>query len=324
MKYQDLAKFTRALHSGKIAGVILWQGASAIDGAPIVLVATKFYAGSDNDKTGAMVQTFILPCPKAAGIETRGATPSRIVAWLKATGAQSICGDCPHAWQYDAESGEYAKGSCYVREYQSPAAVLGAVARGSYPIAGIDFPRDWILYLAAGLMVRLGSYGDPAACDPGVIAEFVHRAAGRTGYTHMWKSAYTGARDNALALAPYVMASCDNAADYAAAQALGFRAFLVTPQSPAYAQRSILSVGAHVAGAMICPASTEFENVTGRLSSCAKCGACSGAQGKGAHMPNVFIPAHGATGGRIKAQDPVAASCPAALAIVARFEGVAA
>lgn len=317
MKYQDLNKFTRALRSGKIAGVILWQGASAIDGSPIVLVATKFDAGSDNDKTGAMVQTFILPDPIAAGIETRGATPSRIVAWLKATGARSICGDCPHAWKYNDKTGEFAKGSCYVREYQSPAAVLGAVARGSYPIAGIDFPASWILHLAAGLMVRLGSYGDPAACDPGIIAEFVHRAAGRTGYTHMWKSAYTAARDNALALAPYVMASCDSLADYTAATGAGYRAFLVVPQSAAYGERSILSVGAHITGAMICPASTEFEKVTGRLSSCAKCGACSGSAGKGEKMPQVFIPAHGATGGRI--QDLAPQACPGTARMLANM-----
>jgi hypothetical protein len=313
MKYSDMQAFIRALHKGRIPGVILWQGSSAIDGSPIVLVATKFDAGSENDKTGAMIQTFILPDPVAAGIEVNGARPAKIIAWLEATGAKSICGDCRHAWQWNVESGKYEKGTCYVREYQSPAAVLGAVARGSYPIAGIDFPESWIPFLAAGLMVRLGSYGDPAACAPGPVAAFVSRAKGRTGYTHGWNSAYAGARDNAAKLAAYVMASCDSVQEHAAAKARGFRSFVVMPQDQAYSDRSILSVGAHVPGAMICPASTEFEKVTGKLSSCEKCGACSGASGKGQSMPDVFIPAHGATAGRIKA-------CPAASAIMAQFE----
>jgi hypothetical protein len=40
-------------------GVILWEGASAIDGAPIVVIATGLKRGSRNGKTGAQVQTFI-------------------------------------------------------------------------------------------------------------------------------------------------------------------------------------------------------------------------------------------------------------------------
>lgn len=321
MQYTNMTAFVRALRKGKLPGVILWQGESAIDGAPIVLVANKFNGASQNDKTGDMVQTFILPDPHAAGIECDGSRPAKLVAWLQRTGARSICGDCPHAWQVDPATGLHVKGTCYVREYQSPAATLGAVFRGSYPVAGVDFPSDWIPHLAAGLMVRVGSYGDPAACPAPVIAAFVALAAGRTGYTHMWKSAHAGARANASALAPYVMASCDSLADYAAATAAGFRAFLVMPQSAAYAERSILSVGAHVAGAMICPASDEFAAVTGRKSECAKCGACSGSEGKGARMPNVFIPAHGATAGRIKTENP--AACPAAARILDRMGVVA-
>ena len=212
MQYTDRAAFVSALAKGKISGVILWQGASAIDGAPIVYVATAFQM-SDNEKTGNMVQTFILPDPHAAGIAVSGSRPAKIMAWLQATGARSICGDCPHAWQADPATGEFRKGSCYVREYQAPAAVLGGVARGSYPVAGIDFPAAWIEFLAAGRDVRLGAYGDPAACPPEISAAFVARAATRTGYTHMWKSAFAGARRNAWRMRDIVMASCDGAAD---------------------------------------------------------------------------------------------------------------
>lgn len=313
MQYTDKSAFIAALNRGKISGVILWRGASAIDGAPIVYVATAFN-GSDNEKTGAMVQTFILPDPHAAGIEVSGARPAKIMAWLRATGALSICGDCPHAWKYNEKTGQFEKGACYVREYQAPAAVLGGIARGSYPVAGVDFPAAWIEYLAAGRGVRLGAYGDPAACPPEISAAFVARASHRTGYSHLWKSAFPAARRNAWRMRDIVMASCDSAADLHAARDAGFRCFLVTPAGQDLGGRSVLSVGAHIAGAMLCPASDEFAAVAGRKTECVKCGACSGAGGKGARMPDVFIPAHGATGNRISGD-----ACPAAARILSRM-----
>jgi hypothetical protein len=180
MEYTNKAKFIADLENKKIPGVILWRGASAIDGTPIVLVANRFDAKSGNEKTGAMVQTWILPDPHAAGIECTGSRPAKIMSWLKETAAQSICGDCPHAWQYNAATGQNEKGTCYVREYQAPAATLGGVYRGAYPIAGIDFPTAWIADIGAGRDIRAGSYGDPAACAPEIWAAFMEKCAGRT------------------------------------------------------------------------------------------------------------------------------------------------
>ena len=59
--------------------------------------------------------------------------------------------------------GNIARAACYVREYQSPAAVLGAVYRASYPIAGVDFPACLGFRLRGGACGALGFYGDPAA-----------------------------------------------------------------------------------------------------------------------------------------------------------------
>ena len=316
MQYTDFHKFNAALASGKLPGVILWRGASAIDGAEIVLVANRFADDSGNEKTGAMVQTWILPDPLAAGIDVSGNRPAKIVDWLKSTGAKSICGDCPHAWQFNAASGQYEKGSCYVREYQAPAATLGGVYRGAYPVAGIDFPAAWIARLGAGRNIRAGSYGDPAACPPETWAAFLSLAAGRTGYSHGWKSAFPAFQRNAWRLRELLMASCDSASDYRAAADAGFRAFYVVPaDSVDVNARSLYSVGAHIAGAMICPASDAFEQYHGRKTDCAKCGACSGAGGKGALFPHVFIPAHGATAGRIDG----GAQCPAAAKMLERM-----
>jgi len=315
MQYTEFNKLERALNSGKLSGVILWQGESAIDGAPIVLAANKFDGGSGNEKTGAMLQTWILPDPRAHGIECNGSRPAKIMPWLKNTGARAICGDCPHAWQYDESANEYKKGACYVREYQAPAAVLGAIHRGAYAVAGVDFPREWIWRLGKGRNIRAGSYGDPAACPADVWRDFLSMAEGRTGYTHMWKSAHAAARRNAWRMRNLLMASCDSESEYRAAVDAGFRAFYVVPENSINAASpSAYSVGAHIEGAMLCPASDAFEAMHGKKTSCEKCGACSGAGGKGARMPSVFIPAHGATGGRIDG-----ASCPAAAAIIERM-----
>jgi len=316
MQYTDFNKFNAALTSGKIPGVILWRGASAIDGAEIVLVANRFADDSGNEKTGAMVQTWILPDPLAAGIDVNGNRPAKIVEWLKSTGAKSICGDCPHAWQFNAASGQYEKGSCYVREYQAPAATLGGVYRGAYPVAGIDFPAAWIARLGAGRNIRAGSYGDPAACPPEIWAAFLSLAAGRTGYSHGWKSAFHGFKRNAHRMRDLVMASCDNAADLGAARDAGFRAFYVVPHG-AVKSRADVKAGAVVSGAMLCPASGDFEKFTGRKTSCIDCGACSGAGGKGQRMPDVIIPDHG-TKKRGNAAK-LAAQCPAAAKMLERM-----
>jgi hypothetical protein len=64
-------------------GVIIYEGPSVIDGAPIVAIATGFKSPSSNDKTGTMIQVWIL----RADIAPHEA---------QKTGAdESICGDCP-------------------------------------------------------------------------------------------------------------------------------------------------------------------------------------------------------------------------------------
>jgi hypothetical protein len=304
-----------ALAKGKLAGVILWRGASYFDDSPVVYVATKFRDNSANEKTGGMVQTFILPDPIAAGVDVNGKRPAKIVAWLKATGAKSICGDCPHAWQYNESTGQYGKGTCYVREYQAPAAVLGAIARritgesDSYAVAGVDFPESWIPELGRGRDVRLGSYGDPAAVPAAVSIDFVKHAAGRTGYTHFWKSANARARSNALALSDIVMASADSPVDVESARALGYRAFFVVPHGSIGEGRDVIS-NARKLGATLCPASKEFEIATGRRTNCQACGICSGATGKGANARDVLIPDHSATKG---------VACPAVAGMLSRL-----
>lgn len=64
--------------------MILWEGKSPFDGAPIVLIATGYARPSKNTKTGALLQTWIL---------RQDVAPHDAVA----SGADaSVCGDCPH------------------------------------------------------------------------------------------------------------------------------------------------------------------------------------------------------------------------------------
>lgn len=70
-------------HQGEHQGLVLWEGPSRLDGAPIVLIATGMRRGSSNEKTGPMVQTWILRQDVAPHVAQR-------------TGADaSVCGDCP-------------------------------------------------------------------------------------------------------------------------------------------------------------------------------------------------------------------------------------
>ena len=79
---------------------IFYRGASQIDGAPIVGIAT---VNSGNRKTGVMVQTWIIRDDVHPVVASR-------------TGADaSICGNCPHRGQYD-DDGNRVVGTrtCYV------------------------------------------------------------------------------------------------------------------------------------------------------------------------------------------------------------------
>lgn len=225
-------------------GFVLYEGPSLLDGSPIVAIALT---GSSNRKTGNMVQTYIL---------RRDMMPMEAVR----TGADSaICGDCKHR--------PSTGGACYVVVAQGPTVVYKTWTRGGYPVA--LYADD----LVAGRMVRLGTYGDPAAVPAHIWEELCSRASGRTGYTHQWA---TGA-GSAQALQPLLMASADSAQERAAAVAQGWRTFRVMAQGEAL-QR----------GEFTCPASEEG----GKRTTCAECGACDGAQ-RGAHKASPAIVVHG-------------------------------
>lgn len=229
-------------------GAILWQGASLLDGAPILAIATGLNSKSTNRKTGAMIQTYIL---------RSDISPIDAVR----TGADaSICGNCPHR---GIEGGK--RRTCYVNVGQGPRAVWAAFKRGIYPDtqggAGIADQ-------GAGRIVRLGTYGDPAAVPAYVWLALTARSKGHTGYTHQWRDAPD--------LVGLCMASVDTVLEAREAQALGWRTFRVDTSR---------AIGAQ-AGEVLCPASAE----AGKKLTCEKCLACGGADGR---RGSIYIPAHG-------------------------------
>jgi hypothetical protein len=180
-------------------GRILWEGQSNYDGAPIVVIATGFTESSGNDKTGGMIQTWIL---------RQDVKPNE--AFKNGLGS-SVCGNCPHAG--------YNKNTCYVLWYQAPLSVWNCYKRGNYPKIG----SDWHLF--DNVCLRVGSAGDPAMCPGDVWVEPILRAQKHTGYTHQWR------QDWAQHLKGLVQASCDGLGDYLEATAHGWSTFLVKPEN---------------------------------------------------------------------------------------------
>jgi hypothetical protein len=235
----------------KSNGAILYRGPSLLDGSPILVIVTGLVKPSENEKTGDMLQTWILP--------DAGMGPLAAAAAGKDA---AVCGSCPLR--------PVMKGGCYVDLGKAPGGIYKAAMRGSYPEAsGVEEGR--------GRLVRLGSYGDPAAVPIPVWRKLLMHAKGHTGYTHQW-------RDPRFAWWRfYCMASADSVADAEAAEAAGWRVYRVAAAGDSARRR----------GEAKCPASDE----AGFRETCATCKfKCGGRTVRG---PSVVIQAHGAGRKRI-------------------------
>jgi len=214
---------------------IIYDGPSLIDGASIVVIATY---SNRNRKTGGMLQTYIL----ARDIDPRDANKS---------GADySICGNCPLRGiaNTDPERKLAKKRRCYVNIGQGPLIAWRAYQRGVYPAAQ---SHAACAELGRGRMVRLGTYGDPAAVPAYIWQSLLSDAKGWTGYTHQKP-----------ALESLCMQSADSLEDAQAHWKAGRRTF-----------RTVNSVDDIVPGKeILCPASKE----AGARTTCERCGLCAG------------------------------------------------
>jgi hypothetical protein len=225
----------------------VYRGPSELDGAPIVVIAVT--KKSTNSKTGDIVQTYILR-------EDIGP-----VAAVKTGADVSICGDCRHRGNGTDGGGR----TCYVNLGHGPSSVYRAFQRGRYPLDDGYMAQT----ACTDRVVRLGTYGDPAAVPVEVWHNLLRNAAGRTGYTHQWRTS--------LDLFRLVMASVDSPQEAAEARATGWRTFRVrTADQPILARESV------------CPASAE----AGKKVQCVQCRACDGAES--ARKGSIAIIVHGA------------------------------
>lgn len=141
-------------------GVILHRGVSPWTGAPFVVIAI-LGRKSKNEKTGAMIQTYII------------LADDKPTDALKTGADRGICGGC----------GLSGGRGCYVNVGQGPRAVWEAFRNGRYD----DYDAaDHDKYFAAR-MIRWGTYGDPVLIPVEIIAHLSALSDGWTGYTHQWR-----------------------------------------------------------------------------------------------------------------------------------------
>ncbi len=239
----------------KPRGLIIYEGPSLINGEPIVSIANCF-SKSENRKTGKdMIQTWILP---------RFVVPT--VA-RKTRADKSVCGDCRHReWS-----------TCYVNLGHGPYQVWHTYIR---KVSGLSTSYQYLqtkhMKMFKGKVLRIGSYGDPAAV-PHDIWKLVAKASKNTvGYTHQWKSC-----DKRLA--EFCMASVESQAEAWHAKYRGWRTF-----------RTILKNDPLLGDEYRCPAAEE----SGHKTTCDKCMGCSG---KSKAINNPVIIAHGRSSQRYAA-----------------------
>lgn len=192
----------------KVTGSIcVWQGPSLFDGKPIQVVLSSFDKDSENDKTGAMIQIYILPIDE---------TPYQVFK----SKAPTVCGDC-----------KYNGGGCYVRWSN-----IGHISKSARRNIGtLDLGQS----LCAGLRIRVGAAGDPAAVPTYVWETLLKDADGFTGYTHSWKDCDPRLKD-------YFMASVDSSYENSVARIQKWKTFYVVESIEESPEDSIRCLAAKI------------------------------------------------------------------------------
>lgn len=310
-------------------GVIIYDGPSTINGAPVVVVLTSLRGKSHNEKTAGdalpMAQTYIIPRAMLEGMAPggRGAGP-----WFQNLAAgrdYAACGACelrPAEVAAIKALGMPAPDSCYV--LNGPPDVAQGIVNGSYPVVTLDVAAGYVRdMLAAGRIagVRGGSWGDPGAA-PFAVHEALHAATRGVRVTHpdgrsrraVW-TCYTRTWEYAPAVAAtgwrrIAMASAHSPAEALLALSRGWRPFTVIDgRNDAHLADATVLALAHPG--MHCPASNE----RGMDASCSTCGACDGAAKDADPRGAVTIFSHGPA-------NRSASACAAARGMLARLDAV--
>lgn len=188
--------------------ILLWQGRSPIDDNPVIALMTGVKNPSRNDKTGNLLQVYII----RADIHPQDA--------MRIGADYSICGDCIHRGK--GKNG--TDRSCYV----TPMGINAAYRGYLNPIKwqhweGVDREAFKTLcqYFRGG--IRWGTYGDPAIIPFDIFKDVSQYAKVNLGYTHQWRQPF------AFPYKGHLQASCDSVSDHKEASALGWKTFTVVP-----------------------------------------------------------------------------------------------
>jgi hypothetical protein len=225
---------------------VIYEGPSLYDGQPIVVIGTW---SKRNSKTGGVLQTYIL----SRDVDPREAS--------KNGSDFTICGTCPHrGTPTDDPARKIAKGrTCYVNLGQGVLIAWRSYHNGVYPDAQND-----IAALGRGRVVRIGTYGDPAAVPSHVWDQLLSESIAHMAYTHA-----SGWRPD------IAMQSADSLAEAQSAWDKGQRTF-----------RVVQSVEEITPDEVLCPASKE----AGKRTTCASCKLCGGLKTRSAK--SIAIPMH--------------------------------
>ena len=196
-------------------GFVLYRGPSLIGDGDIVAIATL---ESKNEKTGDMVQVWILP------------EHDDPLAALHNGTNDGVCGNCP--LQGTRVDGRMENRVCYVNLGQAPLGIWRAYKRGSYPMfnRAVDQP------MLEDREIRIGAYGDPAALPTSLVKYLASVGSSWTGYSHQlfWID-----QRRAKALAKYLMASCHTKAMDAEARRRGWRPFTAIAEGQTPPENSV-------------------------------------------------------------------------------------
>jgi len=230
-------------------GIILYEGPSRITGKKVVAIATGFSHDSKNPKTGKnMIQVWIIP-----------ASMSPLSAYARGKD-RTTCGNCPMS---SPKNG--GNGTCYVHCFQAPHNIWKTYKTGKYERC----TTANIMYFD-NAVIRLGSYGDPAAIPIQVFDALAKRAKSMVGYTHQWNNSFCD-----KGIKNYCMASVDTPKGKILAEKKGWRTFRIMIPGDEVEKNEFL-----------CPASEE----AGHKTTCEKCLSCCGIS---KNMKSIGIFAHG-------------------------------
>ena len=221
---------TKQLRAG-----IIYRGASQIDGLPIVAIAPIATETQRREKSCKLILFARISHPLDAS---------------KSGQDFSICANCVFRGiaNSDPKRKQAKNRKCYVNLGQGPTIVYKSFNRGVYPIANDHASR---VELGKNRVVRLGTYGDPAAVPSHIWDELLTECESHLAYTHQ-----SGFRPD------ITMQSADTLEQAQAHWAKRARTFRVID--------SLDDIDP--INEILCPASKE----AGRRVQCVKCQLCSG------------------------------------------------